>query len=125
MIYSILCSILTYQSGLDIALPSKGGLQGWVSDAQLTGQRVIGQTWYAWTVKLDSPICLLLPNPHPLAVLCVCVQRAQILQVSCTHVPAQDAEKDVLASVVGAPCQSFAEVNMTMFRSLPSFNYEY
>ena len=35
------------------------------------------------------------------------------------HVPVQDAEKDVL--FVDAASQSFAEVNMTMFRTLPSF----
>ena len=109
----------TYQNGLDIALPSQDGLQGWVSDAQLTGQRIMCQTCYAWTAQ--HAFCFLIPSP--LAVLCVRVQRAQILQLSGTHAPAKDAKKDVL--VVGAVCQSFAEVNMTMFRSLPSFKYEY
>lgn len=111
--------MLMYQSGLDIALPSQNGLQGWVSDSQLTGQRVMGQACCAGTTQ--HVLCF--PFPPILAVLGVRVQRAQILQVSSTHVPAHDAEKDIL--IVGAICQSFAEVNMTMFRSLPSFMYEY
>ena len=35
---------------------------------------------------------------------------------------AHDAEKDVL--IVGAAYPSLREVNMTMFRSLPSFKYQ-